>query len=377
MGAVVSYLRAFADPTMLKVALIGLGLLMSLLVFLTPLVRPLLESLGAAPFLVPLLALAASVVLLVLRVGSPWQRDAAKQLGVIAVATYLFLGLYRLVLEYAQTAETRNAVGVLLLSIVGVGILLVLVDRGSLNTLSEQPTSAGNALRGALLSVVQRIEALPKALRVLALGSVALALLLAMSHYVFILGYVLVGASTIALVVQAARRKPSKQEGFACLASIALTLVFGGISHGLYDTGTGLRVSVTPTSGSEEEIVSDASKRQYDCRPMADQYGQELRNAKPRYKVVDSKVSKEPSGVMTRFVTASTSPDEPGYLAIYDEIAMQNRDYDIVVIYLPFPNSTSEDVVTVANTPAGEAQAGLTNRYTGSTGSCKYRIVSR
>jgi hypothetical protein len=76
-------------------------------------------------------------------------------------------------------------------------------------------------------------------------------------------------------------------------------------------------------------------------------------------------------------VTASTSPDEPGYLAIYDEIAMQNREYDIVVIYLPFPNGISEDVVTVANTPAGEAQAGLTTRYTGDTRSCKYKIVSQ
>lgn len=201
-------------------------------------------------------------------------------------------------------------------------------------------------------------------------------MLLAISHYVFVLGYVLVGASMIALVVQAARRKPSKQAGFACLASIALTLVFGGISHGLYDTGTGLRLSVTSTSGSEEEKVSDASKRQYDCRPMADQYDQGLRTVNPRYKIVDSKVSKEPSGVRTHFVTASTSPDEPGVSAIYDEIAMQNREYDIVVIDMPLPGIPG-DVVTVANTPAGEAQAGLTNQYTGDTGSCKYRIWTR
>ena len=162
LGAVIDYLRAFADPTKLKVALIGLGLLMGLLVFLTPLVRPLLETLGVAPFLVPLLALAASVVLLVLRVGSPRLRGVAKRLGMIAVATYLFLGLYRLILEYAQTAEIRNAVGVLLLSIVVVGLLLVLADRGSPNAFSERPTSTGNTLRGSLLSVVQRIEALPR-----------------------------------------------------------------------------------------------------------------------------------------------------------------------------------------------------------------------
>lgn len=89
-----------------------------------------------------------------------------------------------------------------------------------------------------------------------------------LSPYVLVLGAVSVVVSAFALVVQAARRRPWRQAGVVALTCVALTVIFGVVSDGIYDTGTGVEVSVTSVSEPDAEESGAPQYEETAPRPM-------------------------------------------------------------------------------------------------------------
>lgn len=257
------------EPSRVITVLVGSGLLLGLLVFLAPLTTPVLAALGPSVFLVPLVVIAACGVVLLLEAGGTELRKRLGQILSVALAVYLFLSLYRVVLGI-EDAGRRDALGFLLLVVALACVLLALLERGTRKS-SLGGSSMGNALRGALDWAAGRLRALPAPLKVAASALLALTVLALLSPYVLVLGAVSVVVSAVALVVQAVRSRPWRQAGVVALTCVALTVIFGVVSDGIYDTGTGVEVNVT--SVSEPDAEESGAPQYEETAPETDDTG--------------------------------------------------------------------------------------------------------
>jgi hypothetical protein len=84
-----------------------------------------LQLFGAVLFLLPLLVTAFGVLLLAIEVGNVRQRKSIRLAAAVAPGFYLFLGLYRAVLELLPASGARDVLGAALLVLAAVGALLL------------------------------------------------------------------------------------------------------------------------------------------------------------------------------------------------------------------------------------------------------------
>jgi hypothetical protein len=339
MADIFGYAKTLADPPKTTVFLLGLGSLMGLLLLLSPLVFPVLDFFGPTAFYVPLLVFAISILTLLLS-GEGWARGASvRRIAVVALVVYLMVGLYRVFLMYFEASESRIAMGVLLLVVVAVGVLFVLNDRGILGRPQENAESAGDTLRGLLHGGIRSARTLPRGLKILVVGAASLVLIASISPYVFVLGGALVAMGVVALVIRALQSRPLKRTGAASVAFVALTVIFGVISNGLYGTGTGLTMGIAsgseaaqgspkhvgskrPPSGDrarDEQTPSDASTVQsstYSLGTLPSDY------PIPEYEMIDYSEGDGDYGVVSfDAAIAVDSYDEKNLMAIAEYIA--------------------------------------------------------
>ena len=255
--------KALPKPSGIVVVMVTLGLLMAVLVTLFPLVSPLLEYASQAILLVPLLVFAISVFGLLLESDRVERRRLLKGLGLIALVTYFFFSAYHVVLESLGFIE-GGGISWLLVLVLVCGLVYVVF---ALRNRGENATPARSAFvadwRVTLRNVFQWMKFLPLPVKVAVVMGI-LGLLSLLSPYIFVLGAALVGASVLALIVRAVQRMPLKQAGGIALASLALTVAFGSVSDALYNTGTGLELSVSPSTSDEsgpDGTRSDAAAR--------------------------------------------------------------------------------------------------------------------
>lgn len=97
-------------------------------------------------FVVPLVVIAACGVALLLKAGGTELRKRLGQILGVALAVYLFLSLYRVVLGVEDPGR-RNALGFLLLVVAGAGLLLALLGRGTRESSLGGSSPMGSALR--------------------------------------------------------------------------------------------------------------------------------------------------------------------------------------------------------------------------------------
>lgn len=216
--------------------------LIGVLLLLSPLVAPLLGTLGFLPFLIPLLVAAVGVVYLVLDDDGTGGR--VKAVTVAAFAVYIFVGLYRVVLEHFSSTGSRGALGVGFLVLAVLGALVALGSRRT-----RDPARALGFLSVLAVEITGLAESVPRVLKVLAATLAAVLLLLVMSPYAFVLCGVTLVAGAVALGVRAYQRKPLRQAGSVVLLSAALAVCFGVFSFGIYGA------TVNPVPGTVDDAV--------------------------------------------------------------------------------------------------------------------------
>lgn len=271
--------------------------LIGLLLLFSPLVAPLLGTLGPIPFLLPLVVTAVGVVFLLLDDGGAGGR--VRKITVAALTVYLFVGLYRAVLEHFSSAGARGALGVGFLVLAALGALLAGGSAGAV---------ASARIPGPLTEMSAKVTALigsvPWTLKVLATVLSAILLLLVLSPYAFVLCGALLLAGAVALGVRAYQRKPLGRAGFVALSSAALAVCFGVVSFGIY----GATVNTVP--GAVDDAV-------------------------PEYEVVATEEVPGTIGYSEAMVQVFASSLSDGDLeGIAEDIPPQLRGYDHVVIWV-------------------------------------------
>jgi hypothetical protein len=266
-GTLMRQAKASPRPPGVVVALATLGLLMVLLVVLFPLVSPLLEFVGQAILLVPLLVFAISVFGVLFEVGWAERRRLLRRVGLISLSVYVFFATYRVLLGVLGLVEGGSPAWLLVL-VAGCGLVyiaFVIRNRGE-NAGPVLPALAGEGWLATLGGVLRWVNSLPWIVKAAVVVGV-LGTLIMFSPYVFVLGAALVGASVLALIVRAVRHMPLKQAGVVAAASLAVTLAFGGISDALYNTGTGLEMSVSTgqneASGTDTGVAGTSGEAKY------------------------------------------------------------------------------------------------------------------